>query len=308
VVVIRDLDVVDTEKIDSMQFRYSGTKIIGSHFGPEAIRSEGKVVGNDWNQGGSVYNTFESTLQEGLVVKVEILHSGYPSWDWKTITWEGERVISIFEGFRGRKAHRQIVYSNSGKVAEDLDLSKPVKRKPLPKGVTMKSLEKVIRLRLAKAVVTAVTKAKVKVPVYCVALNYDSEGNPLLLPELGIGLERERQARLKRDGRKAKHSIWEPEEFSLYANNRTSINDKELERACDLYNRELQYDGSYTPARKLILQVAADLAKVDWTGRISTTDDFIVYAVDTDGMDLHKNLKVSVSPKLLSKLKASKLL
>jgi hypothetical protein len=195
-------------------------------------------------------------------------------------------------------------------VVEDLDLSKPAKRKPLPKGVTMKSLAKQIRERLARAVVMTVTKARIKEPVYCLALNYDCEGNPLLLPELGIGLDSERQARLNRAGRNAKLDIWEPEQFSLFANSRTALQkrDRELDRACDLFNRELEYEGSDEPARKLILQVAADLAKVDWRGKVHTTHDFIVYAVDTDGADLHRNLKFSVPAKQLAKLKAAKLL
>jgi hypothetical protein len=46
----------------------------------------------------------------------------------------------------------------------------------------------------------------------------------------------------------------------------------------------------------------------DWKGKLNTTDDFIVYAVDTDGADLRKNLKVSVPPKQLAKLKAARLI
>ena len=75
-----------------------------------------------------------------------------------------------------------------------------------------------------------------------------------------------------------------------------------------MYNRELEHDGSDEPARKLILQVAADLAKMDWKGKLNTTEDFIVYAVDTDMADLRKNLKLTVPAKTLAKLKAVKVL
>jgi hypothetical protein len=209
---------------------------------------------------------------------------------------------------RGRKAHQRIRYGEAGQVLEDFDLSKPAQRKPLPKGVSMKSLAKQIRERLPNAVVAAVTKARIKEPVYCLALNYDCEGNPLLLPELGIGLESERRARLKRGGPEAKLDIWEPEQFSVFANTRTALKDKKLEQACDSYNRELEYNGSQEPARKLILEAAKELAKMDWSGKLNTTDDFIVYAVDTDGADLHMNLKLTVPPKQLARLKAAKLL
>jgi hypothetical protein len=271
--------------------RYAGNKIVGSEF-----------------IGESMSNVFEATLSESRIVRVEHLMGNVPIWDWKTFDWEGDRVAKVTHGFRGRKPHRQIVYSKTGKVKEDIDLSKPIKRKPLPKGVTLKLLAKTIRQRLAEAVVQTVTKARIKEPVYCLALNYDSEGNPLLLPELGIGLDSERRAHLKRGGRDAKLDIWDAVNFSMFANNRTALNDRELERACDLFNREMEYKGSDEPARKLILQVAADLAKVSWKGKLDTTDDFIVYAVDTDGADLRRNLKLTVSPKQLAKLKAAKLL
>jgi len=191
-------------------------------------------------------------------------------------------------------------------VTKDLDLSKPIKHKPLPNGVTMKSLAMQIRQKLTALVAATVAKARIKERVYCLAINYDCEGNPLLLPELGIGLESERQARLKRGGRDAKRDIWNPLEFSVFANPRTALQgrDKALDRACDLFNRELEHEDSDEPARKLILQVAADLAKMDWSGKVNTTEDFIVYAVDTDGADLKRNLKQSVPPKTLARLKA----
>ena len=259
--------------------------------------------------GGVLADVFEATLAEGCIVRVERLMSN-SLWEWKSIEWQGEKIASVLEGMRGRKAHRQITYNGKGEIVDDLDLSEPPKRKPLPKGVTMQSLAKKIRGLLAKTVVTTVTKAKIKEPVYCLALNYDCEGNPLLLPELGIGLDSERKARLKSRSRDARRAIWELGEFSLFANDRTALRgrDRELDRACDLFNRELEFKASDEPARKLILEVAADLAKVDWAGKLNTTDDFIVYAVDTYGNDLRRNLKLSVPPKQLAKLKAAKLL
>jgi len=311
--VIQNFDLGEPRKIGSMDFlRYAGDKIAISHFIPEAIQNEkGINIANDFKYGGVLADVFEATVSENQIVRVEHRSGGgYPPWDWKTIVWESGRVSVVMHGMRGRKAHSQITYGEKGKVLEELDLTKPPKRKPLPKGITMQSLAKQIRERLARAVVATVKKAKIKEPVYCLALNYDCEGNPLLLPELGIGLDSERQARLKARSREARLAIWAPEEFSLFANDRTALQcrDRELDRACDLFNRELEYKASDEPARKLILQVAADLAKADWTGILNTTDDFIVYAVDTYGNDLHKNLKLNVPPKLLAKLKAAKLL
>jgi len=295
-----------------MEFlRYSGDKMMGSHFLAGAIYSENKVIGNDFQAGGVLANVFEATLSSGRIVRAERLMTDSWQWDWKTIEWEGDNVATVLEGKRGQKASRQKTYSRAGKLIEDLDLSKPVKppkRQPLPEGVTVKSLAQEIRQKLVKAVVATVARARVKEPVYCLALNYDCEGNPLLPPELGIGLDAERQSRLKRGDPDAKFAIWEPEQFSIFANNRTELRDKDLSRACDLLNRELAYRDSSEPARKVILQAAADLAKMEWRGKLNPTDDFVVYAVDTDLADLRKNLKLTVPPKQLAKLKAAKLL
>ncbi len=302
VTVIHQFSQQSPRELDSMQLlRYSGNKIIGSQVQQDMLA-----------------DVFEASLSEGRIVRVEHFVTGIPPWDWKTLEWQGGKIAKITYGLHARKAHREVTYDKASRMTgeigpldpEESKAPKPLKRKPLPKGVTMQSLAKQIRERLARTVVTTVAKAKVREPVYCLALNYDCEGNPLLLPELGIGLDSERQVRLKARSREAKLAIWQPEEFSLFANDRTALQgrDRELDRACDLFNRELEYKGSDQPARKLILQVAADLAKVDWSGKLNTTDDFIVYAVDTYGNDLRKNLKLSVPPKQLAKLKAAKLL
>jgi hypothetical protein len=312
VIIIHHYAIGQPRKIEGMDFlRYVGNKILVSQFIPEAVQDQkGMNIENDFKYGGVLSDVFEATVSGGHIARVEHWMPDHPQWDWKTIAWKRDRVSVVTHGMRGRKAHWQVTYDKDGEVLKELDLSKPSKRKPLPKGVTMQSLAKDIRERLTRTVVATVMKAKVKQHVYCLALNYDCEGNPLLPPELGIGLESERQARLKKGGPDAKFDIWMPEEFSLFANERTALQfkDKLLDRACELFNQELAYKDSDEPARKLILQVAADLAKVDWTGKLNATDDFIVYAVDTYCNDLRKNLKSSVPAKLLAKLKKAKLL
>jgi len=157
-------------------------------------------------------DVFEASLSEGRIVRVEHFVRGIPPWDWKTFEWQGGKIAKVSYGLRGRKAHREVTYNKAGRMTGELGrldptepkAPKPLKRIPLPKGVTMKSLAKTIRERLASVVVQTVTKARIKEPVYCLALNYDCEGNPLLLPELGIGVESERRARLKAGGRDAR--------------------------------------------------------------------------------------------------------
>lgn len=294
-------------KLEAMDFmRYSKGKIIGSHYIAGAICKDGRVVDNDFQAGGVLAEVFEALVQGGHIVRLECLMETW--WQWKSFSWVDNRVATVLEGLRGRKPHRRKTYDKSGEVIEDLDMTRPPKIKPLPKGVTLKSLAKQILQHLVADVVARVTKAKVKEPVYCLVLNYDCEGNPKLPPELGIGLESERQARLKQGGKDAKLDIWDAETFSLFANKKTMLDAKELMAACDLFNREMERQGSDEPARQLILDATRALAKLNWSGKLNTTDDFIVYAVDTDGVDLRKNLKASVSPKLLAKLRAAKLI
>jgi hypothetical protein len=293
VTVIHGFDT-DRKKLSSTDFlRYAGDKIVGTHFIEVSHERPSDV--------------FDATFVEGRITRLECLY-GTVEWEWKAFEWEGDRIAAVLYGASRRKPHVKIIYDASGEEIETIDPSKPTKRKPLPKGTTMKSLAKTIRQRLGKAVIDTVAKARIKQPVYCIALNYDCEGNPLLLPELGIGLESERQAVLKRGGKGAKLDIWDPSTFSMFANNRTALNDKALARACDLFNEQLKYEDSDEPARKIILEVALDLAKVDWKKKLDITEDFIVYAVDTDGADLKKNLKRSVSAKQIARLKAAKLL
>jgi hypothetical protein len=75
-----------------------------------------------------------------------------------------------------------------------------------------------------------------------------------------------------------------------------------------LFNQELERKGSDAPARRLLNEVATKLGKADWSGKLNTTDDFVVYAVDFELGDLKKNLKFSVPVERLKKLKAAKML
>lgn len=291
VVLIRQFDVIAPRKLLYMDFlRYSGHKIIGSQF-----------------LEGDLCEVFECILVNGRIVRLECLY-GTVEWEWKSVEWRDDRVAAVTYGAYRRKPHAKVLYDKAGRKLDTIDLTKPVKRKPLPRGVTMSGLAKEIRRRLVNAVIQTVIKARVKEPAYCLVLNYDCEGNPLLLPELGIGLDSERRALLKRGGRNAKLDIWDPENFSIFANNRTTLKDRKLDKACDLFNRELEYKGSDEPARKLILQAAADLARTDWKGKLNATQDFVVYAVDTDIADLRRNLKLTVPRKKLNQLKAVKFL
>ena len=275
--------------------RYSGNKLTGIEY-----------------RGLSPWMKFEATLDGNQVVRLERSGAGVHD-ELKTITWNDGKVHKVVTHDREPLGAiiTEVTYDTRGKVISDVDLSEVEEEKPLPKGVTLKTQAKEIRKRLVEAVVKTLTKLKLKQPVYCLALNYDCEGNPILPPMLAIGLDSERQARLKKGGKDAKLDIWEPEQMSLFAKEKTDeviSDDKKLQEACDYYNRLLEKQGDNAPAHKLLNEIAAELCRMNWKGKLNTTVDFIAYAVDTDLADLQKNLKQSVPADRLKKLKAAKML
>src|SRR5260370_38236938 len=107
---------------------------------------------------------------------------------------------------------------------------------PLPKGITPKKLEATIRDRLLLLIPQVVERARVGEPLYCVTLGYDGEGNDVLPPLIGIGVESERSKWLHEHGTEARDWIWNPAEFYHFEKPHTQLEDDALEEACDLLN------------------------------------------------------------------------
>lgn len=179
---------------------------------------------------------------------------------------------------------------------------------PLPPGMTVKNLSETIKTRLLKAVPATVKRAKIKAPIYCVALAYDGEGNDALPPCLGIGLESERKEWIKTRGRDAKHMVWNPAEFQHYETGHTQLDDDELDDACEWLNGELANRASSAAAKRLLVEVAAELNALDWSKIAKLAPDFVVYAVDFELGELNKNLKRILPEKTVAGFKAEKLL
>jgi hypothetical protein len=177
---------------------------------------------------------------------------------------------------------------------------------PAPKGATVKSLVQFVRQRLLEVIPQRVKAAGLKDPAYCLVLAYDAEGEDILGPMLGIGAESERQKWLREKGDQAWLSIWNPAEFTKFADSPIEPDDEELERKMGWLNKLLLEREVTAPAIQLLVEVAAELEKLDWSAFLPTTPDFVVYAVDLELMDLRKNLKKIVAPRKLAALKAAK--
>jgi hypothetical protein len=175
---------------------------------------------------------------------------------------------------------------------------------PLPKGVTIKSLKETIRSRLLALIPEVVVSAKIQEPVYCVALAYDGEGNDVLPPIIGIGLESERLKWLAEDRKGAWRLIWNPAEFHHYEKSHTQLEDDDLEEACDYLNSKIAEQDSAAQAIKLLVQVAAALNNASWSTDVQRTPDFVVYAVDFELKSLRKNFKTCLPHERFAAFKA----
>ena len=247
-------------------------------------------------------------LKNGRVVRIE--EAGRNGSCIETVEWEGGRATRMQTQYKDEKFAREFVYDAQSKSFEAKFVIKPdgTRRpidQPLPEGVTMKSLAATIRKHLVKGVGEVVARSKIKEPIYCVVLVYSGEGNPVFPPTIAIGLESERQKWLKKHGEDAKEMIWNPEEFSHRGE---EIDDEDYEQACEWHSDAMEERTSDAAAVKLINEIAADVGKLNWKRLARVTGDFVVFAVDLEGTDLQKNMKKSVPPTVLKKLKANGLL
>lgn len=227
----------------------------------------------------------------------------------------------LFE-YEGRRKKRQQCFSHTGRLDTEIQYGPHgeqtffrVRRdgtlfelgQPLPKGITPKQLKATIRERLLLLIPQVVAATKIEEPIYCVALAYDGEGNDVLPPSMGIGVEPERSKWLRDHGSKARDWLWNPAEFFHYEKPHTRLEDQALEEACDLFNTHVAERGSLAPATKLLVEVAAELNKVRWPASVPRTEDFVVYAVDLELGSLRKNMRACLGPERLSDLKARRL-
>lgn len=226
-------------------------------------------------------------------------------------TWREDKLVRIDTQSQYGRSHEELVYDVVGELDRVWRVSfggRTLRYKRPGKGVNLKSLEKSIGGRLPAEIARTVTAARIKAPVYCLVLAYDGEGNDVLPPCLGIGLDSERQQWIRANGKDAKDLIWNPAEFIHYEKPHTQLKDKELDKACEMLNDALRPRDNFSPAVELLNNVATELGKMDWKGSLNTTADFVAFAVDFELGELKKNLKQSVPAAKLARLHKAGLL
>jgi len=249
------------------------------------------------------------TLHQAHPVKVEEFDSD-SVFELTSFEWRGDLLMQSRRRVPQFRLDIETVFDSLGRVKEEFEVKQDGTRvlagdviRPIPKGVTLKSLTDTVHKRLLISVPKTIRKAKLRGRFYCLALAYDGEGNGALPPTIGLGLESERTKWMRNEGPDAKGLLWNPAEFQHYEKPHTQINDEELQQACDWFNHKMERKGSDAPARKLLNTVAAELGRMSWKGKLNVTGDFIAFAVDFEGRDLEENMRLSASPRKLALLK-----
>jgi len=177
-------------------------------------------------------------------------------------------------------------------------------RQPLPDGVTVEQLLENVYHILLERIPRAVQLAQIKEPIYCIVLNYEGTGNKVFDPGLSIGFESKRQAWLQ--GNEVKWwEYWRPAKFKGFVDDYWPFDDDELLKATELLNTEFDRLKSTVPGVNVLINLAVELEKLDWSQFAPITPDFCVVAAENDLSDLYANLQKIISPKKLAALEAA---
>lgn len=259
---------------------------------------------------GIVDRVFRLVFRERLLMELESF--GKEGYQLERYQYRGRRKILEQSITANGRIYHEIAFGPNGEQTNynvTRDGTRLELGKPLPKGMTVKKLKEAIQARLKTLILEIVRETKLDDKIYCVGLIYDNEGNDAFPPEIAIGLESERVGWMREHGERARDFVWNPAEFKHYPVGVVQLaEDEELSSSCDYLNTQLASTGSTAPAAKLLIEVAAELNKLDWPKELKRTDDFIVYAVDLEGGDLKKNLKKTVSAKQMDELKVKGLI
>jgi hypothetical protein len=228
-------------------------------------------------------------------------------------TWEGERVVRIDSEYARADNSGAIgpllPYINYGvEYAADGDLQKIVahwQRRPdhpressnvvyqrLPATQTLDGLLATLLPALKEAIVQRIRAARVSGPVYSLALPWDPGQYDSLPPSIGLGLDGERQSWLEKEGKHARRMIWNPAEYENFLEIPTAT----FEETLRAVNQELRLKEAWQRAERMLNDLARELGRMDWSGVMQTTDDFVAYAVDLGLTRIRRNLKYSAPP------------
>ncbi len=209
--------------------------------------------------------------------------------------WPAAQALRAVYDDAGRleTVYQDTTWARRGDVADDLvprTVTSPVWRAPVNR-TQLKQWSTAVEGHLARAVMErsiAVTVGEIA----AVALLYDDQ--QVLPPIVGVLLASERDRFVADFGDEAAAYIWNPAEWSILDDAPAALvgSNPDIAQAVSELNFEDRASLSHQRSRRLLNRVAKRLNETTWPA--ATTDDFIVFATDTEQAELLANLRASV--------------
>lgn len=301
--------------------------VVREHMGTEGFREELRVprsetvVGYRWSQAGEPLEVNIARFSGGkirsyVVVWPRSVEDALHGWTAERYAYDGDLVFEIQtesdialgdapldEGPKRIRASYDAL-GRVREVREHSDSGEKVLYRARGTGPSMGKSLRHVEDRLVETVPRIVRERGGDEPIYCLALHYQAEWP--LPPTVGLGLDRDRQAWMRRidDSETLKLTLWNPAEFRSYRDETVTRDltkiDPALARAIDAIPDTAE--GAADLARTTLNRVARRLQHLDWRTIAPVTDDFAVFAVDYELVHLDDNLRQSVPASLRTTL------
>ena len=164
-----------------------------------------------------------------------------------------------------------------------------------PSDVSLEAMLSTLEGALVRGVPEAVAALRLREQAYSVVLGL-TYGHHVLPPSVSVGLEREREAAIAKDGREAHETIWNPAEYELNEIDTPAFTAESLADLCRLVNQELCLHVAWEQAGAMVDRVTAKLRDYAWGEVLPTTSDFVIFAVDVETMRLETALRTAARP------------
>jgi hypothetical protein len=316
----RLLEEAPAVPLNEQQYGYDGNgdivvvreyESVGSFREELRVRRGDTVVGYRWSETGAPTEVNIARFRDGRISSYVTVWADVPTdplhgWTTERYEYDGDLVVAIHDeseiAFGDVPVQRpsliEAAYDPLGRLLELREHGHSGEKVLYRARGTGPSMDKLLRRveDLLVETLPRLVREHADQPIYCLVLHYHSEWP--LPPTIGVGLERERQAWIDTidDAETLKLTVWNPAEFSNYRGDTldwdlTEI-DPELARAIRAIPEN--DDGAAERARGILNRAARRLQRLDWPAIAPVTDDFVVFAVDYELMDLMENLRQSV--------------
>ncbi|MEU7590246.1 hypothetical protein AB0A95_28625 [Micromonospora sp. NPDC049230] len=212
---------------------------------------------------------------DGRISRVEIEHSGAPP----AVLVAEHDDLGLLRLVRIRGHESRVCYARP------------------PAGFDLEAACRAVEDMAVALIPDAVARLAVDAPIACLALSYDRPTQLVIDVSAATADERAELASLEA------RAAWSPADFA--ASTDVDLGDTEPSRLVQQELTVLDADDDDVAAgsaigRRLWCRVAARLNLRDWSATLPVTDDFVVYAVDLELVDLERNLAACLSPERLA--------